>query len=435
MTKTVRLLTLGIIFLTGMMPLVFADITINVMAVNGAPQRKETPVKFNLPGDLKADDILDTGGLQLEYNVNDSNYIVTGNVTLDPKESKTFRIKVKDVWQITPEQAEQIKAEVDKGFEQIGKLRVAAKGELLKQQLLSKLDFITQQYSTKADTIEKRMDAFRAYHKELKFIQDKALAVDYWRSEPGQDEDKIIRLKIEASNPQSNPSKTVKIKSYLPGEIKPEDVIEAEGFEVRFDAAKQQAFLFREEDIVPGQKKAYTIGIRDIWFVPQRDIDYLRKRADYAYDFLKNSKYDESSKFLYDHQGLLLKTIETAQTQPVTDIKDHISMFRVDHKLFEDARTDVENLEKLLSILREDLEKSKVNNVLQKMRSLKGVASVAKQMFDKKPTPSTAWTFIGWTVIFVAFLTLLNFMVWILRSKDKKSNAEHLPDADVKGKT
>ena len=44
----------------------------------------------------------------------------------------------------------------------------------------------------------------------------------------------------------------------------------------------------------------------------------------------------------------------------------------------------METLEKLLSVFREDLEKSKVENVLQKIQSLKSVADVSKVMFNKK---------------------------------------------------
>ena len=71
-------------------------------------------------------------------------------------------------------------------------------------------------------------------------------------------------------------------------------------------------------------------------------------------------------------------------------------------------------------MFREDLEKSKVENVLQKMQSLKGVADVSKVMFNKKFESSTAWTFIGWILLFVGLVTGAAFVVSLLRSKDKK---------------
>ncbi len=76
----------------GMHSVVFADVYINVVAVNGTSANKTSSIKFDLPGELTAEDILDTNGLQLDYDVDDANYFVYGDVTLNPKESKTFRI-------------------------------------------------------------------------------------------------------------------------------------------------------------------------------------------------------------------------------------------------------------------------------------------------------------------------------------------------------
>ena len=85
-----------------------------------------------------------------------------------------------------------------------------------------------------------------------------------------------------------------------------------------------------------------------------------------------------------------------------------------------DTQKDVETLEKLLSVFREDLEKSKVENVLTKMKSLKSLADVSKVMFKKKFETSTAWSYIIWILLFVGLLTLVNFGMWMMRSKDKK---------------
>ncbi len=413
-------MTIFLIFILCLLSIspVFADVYINLMAVNGSPVRKETPVKFNLPGDVKAEDILDTNGLQLEYNVNDGNYVVSGTVALDTKESKTFRIRLKDIWKMSPEEADRIKDEINKGFEEIGKQFDADKAELLRGQLMKKLDLIIEHQATKAETIEKRIDAARAYRKEMQRILDQALAVDYWRSEPGDHKDKLIKLRIEAQNPTDNSTNKVKIKSYLPVEVKPQHVFEAQGFEVRYDQLKQQPFLFKEDEIPVGEKREFQVSILDVWVVPQREIDYLRSRANYCWGFLKSSRYEQSAKILFDHANVLLEGVEASQAQP-REIKEHISAFRANQNSFNGSRTDVENLEKLLAIHREDLEKSKVENVLGKIRSLKGIDDLSKKIFDKKPTPSNTWTYIGWVVMFLAFLTVVYFVVLIMRSGGK----------------
>ena len=432
--KIKKIIILGIIFYMIMVPFVLADVYINVMAVNGAEVRKETPVKFNLPGDVTAGDILDTNGLQLEYNANDANYVVSGNVTLDPKASKTFRIRIRDVWKMSAEEIEKIKSEINKGFDEIGKQFHSGNSEQLKDQLLKRLDLVIEQQNVKADSIEQRIDASRSYHKEMQRIRDEALAVDYWRSQPGVEKTKkTIRLKVEVENPAANTNSKVKQKVYLPTEVKPQHVLDAAGLEVRFDQAKQQPFLFKEDEILPGQKKTYIVSLLDIWNIEAAQIDDMKKRAGYAFDFLKNSKFLDSAKMLFDSANAHLDDIDKSQLV-TRDIKEHISAFRVNRESFDLSRGDVENLEKLLNIYREDLEKSKVKNVLQTIGSFKSIADVSKQVFVKKPTQSTTWNYIGYVLIFVAVVAVLYFVFLIIRGGAKANIAKSEDKAAEKSK-
>jgi hypothetical protein len=45
-------------------------------------------------------------------------------------------------------------------------------------------------------------------------------------------------------------------------------------------------------------------------------------------------------------------------------------------------------------------------------------------MFNKKFESSTAWSYIAWILLFVGLLTLINFVMWLVRSKDKKIKEE-----------
>ena len=423
MNKATQRSILTAIILMGMMPFAYADIYINVVAVNGADAPKTSALKFDLPGELTAEDILDTNGLQLDYSVDDADYFVYGDVALKPKESKTFRIHVKDKWMVTPDQVTELKKQIDEGYERLGKPHDVSKAAILKDRLDQKIDYIVNLQNTNGDSIDKRIDAYREYAKVFKRIKNDALNVSYWRSDPGVVEpQKLIHLAIEVENP-TKVMKPFKHKDYLPQEVKPEDVIEAEGFEVRYDQIKQLSFLFKEEDLAPGQKKKYSIGILDIWSIDTKDINYLRSRAQYAYDFLKDSKFKDSAKILMDRITAGLSSIETSQAVQ-RPILDHISTYRANKATYNDVEKDVETLEKLLSVYREDLEKSKIENVLQKIQSLKSIAEVSKVMLNKKFEQSTAWFYIRLILIFVSFLTLIYYIVWLLRSKDKKIKDE-----------
>ena len=162
----------------------YADIYINVMAVNGASDPKNYSIKFNLPGELAAEDIMDTNGLQLDYSVDDADYFVYGDVTLKPKEIKTFRIHVKDKWMVTGPQVDDLKKQIEQGYEILGKPYDASKAQILKERLEKKIDYIVNLQSTNAGSIDKRIDDYRVYVKEIKRIQNDAINRDYWRSDP-----------------------------------------------------------------------------------------------------------------------------------------------------------------------------------------------------------------------------------------------------------
>ena len=187
------------------------------------------------------------------------------------------------------------------------------------------------------------------------------------------------------------------------------------------------AFLFKEEDLGPGEDKKYSIGIQDIWFIPQKDIDYLRSRAKYASDFLSDTKFEESAKILMDQITASLNDLETSQAVQ-RPILDHISAYRADKIKYNDTEKNVETLEKLLAVFREDLEKSKVENVLQKIQSLKNVSDVSKVMFNKKFEQSSAWSYIGWILLVVGIITVSGFVVSLIRSKDKVIKDEVHPE-------
>ena len=398
-----------------------ADVYINVMAVNGAEIARETPIKFTLPSEIKPADVLETDGLKLDYDVTQGGYFLTGSVSLDSKASKTFRIRVRDTWKTSDEEIDQIKKQINEGLEKIAPAEdKTGKAEVLKNQLVNRLDYIIAQENNSEESVEKRIGSYRTYVDQLNEIRRNSLSVDYWRSEPGETlKPKLIRMIVEVENPLDK-AHTVKEQQFLPKEVKPENVIEREGFDIRYDESQQRSFLFKEEELQAKEKKRYSIGIEDIWLVPQVKLDYLKNRSDKAYDALKDTKYKQIAQFLYDRIIENLQIITDSQKEE-RDIQQHIGAFRVNQKVFENTHRDVEELERILALYREELEKTKVENVLQKVRVLNGVHKLSEMIFNKKPSPNSTWGIIWLVVLFVGGYTLLHFVVWTIKSsKDKK---------------
>ena len=245
--------------------------------------------------------------------------------------------------------------------------------------------------------------------------------IDYWRTDASSPEpDKTINYVVEVTNP-SDKTRKIKQEHYIPKEVRPEYVVDRKGFEVRFDEKKGQPLLFKEDDFAPHEKRSVSIGIQDVWFSPDNELKYTRSHVKYIMNFLQKSQFLQTAKDLYNDVINNLDLIESMQAIHQPDIQQHIGSYRINIVRFEQAKKDLDAMEKLLARFRSDLEKSKVKNVMQKIQQLKSLSKVSEAIFDKKPTVNAAWKIIGSVMIFLGIFTIIHFVTWFLRSaKEKK---------------
>ena len=407
-----------------LVPLAYADIVINVLAVNGTDQPQKKNIEFSLPGELKPEDVIDNAGLQLDYNVKDAGYFLHGDVDLQSKETKTYRVHVRDVWRIGDADVGALRDDIERGYREMGGERDAANAGKLRQKLIDKLDYILAEQDRSAGNIDARIDAYRNHTQTLAGIRAKAKLIDYWRTDAAiEDPSKVINFLVQVENPGEK-TKKVKQQHYLPAEVRPEYITDRQGFEIRFDEKKGQPFLFREDDFAPGEKRKASIAIQDVWFVPENELQYVRGHAKYAMGDLQKSKYIDTAKALFNDIINNLDLIDALQKTPQPDIEQHIGAYRLNAVRFEQAKKYLDALEKLLSRYRADREKSKIKNVMQKIQTLKSLAKVSEAILDKKPTVNAAWKLIGSVMLFLAFFTTIYFITWFFRSSREKKQEE-----------
>ena len=409
-------------FLTfiGLVGYSYADLTVNILAVNGTDEKKEKKIHHLLPKELTAEDILDTAGLEVDYDINEEAHVLKGTITLEAKETRTFKVRVRDVWTIDEQEIKDIKDQIDEGLTRIEGSEYYETGVTKKETLLKRLNYIVSQQEEFSDNAQKRIDRYRIYDRELKEIRSNALSVSYWKSKPpSPDDGNVVKFVIEVENPSEDELKVVKQKHYLPAEVKPEHFVDTLGFDISYDALEKQSFLTKEEELRPGEKKRYDFSIIDIWKLDMQEVENLKDRARKAYKLLEKSEYGKSAEYLIGSIKANIERIEASQGQD-ENIKDHISTFRVNTKRYESAKKDVDALEDLLKALRENLERSMLKNVLQKIKSLESIADIAEAAFGTKPSMNNAWKIIMWIMICVGVFTAFHFTVWGKRSKASK---------------
>jgi len=420
--KFLAVLTIVIIFL-GLLPLSFAaNININLVVVNPAEKKtKDTPIKYYLPQELRAEDILNTSGLELDYDVDQGAYYIHGKTDMEPKESKTIKIEVKDVWRINPEEINLLKDQIENNVAMVEGKDYYEASVLLQERMIRKLDYILSQQNNYSDNVERRIEEYRAHVDVLREIRDNAFSLDYFRNPKSQSEqnDKV-KFVVEVKNSSESETKKIQQQHYLPREVTAEDVLERQGFEVRFDSDKKQSFLAKEEEFKPGETKRYEIVIKDIWRIPPEQTETMREKTEKAMEELKASEYSGNASYLADSIVENLDEIEKTQKDK-QDMKKYIGSARANKTRLQDAEKDFDKLSKLLAFVKskklEELEKSKVKNVLQKIQALRGVAALSAAIFGKRPSLTFTWKVIWGTIIFVAFFTAFHFFTWWQRSK------------------
>src|SRR3989338_10523231 len=91
-----------------------AEMVLKVLVVNPSETEvKEFPIHSPLPPEVRPEHVLDGDGLQVEYDPQAQAYVLTGTVTLKPKESWSRRVVLEDVCVIPPERFSALHSEKD----------------------------------------------------------------------------------------------------------------------------------------------------------------------------------------------------------------------------------------------------------------------------------------------------------------------------------
>ena len=402
----------------------WADLSINLVAVNASEETKKVPVKFYLPKELAPEDVIDTGPLKIDYDVDKGGYFVYADFEFQPKETKTFKILVKDVWRVAEDEINLLKKQLEENLKLIKDKEKHEVAEIAKNKMFEQLDYILAQQVHYSEDIDRRIEEYRAYADILEDIRKKIFSLEFLEQQSKSlvdiDETKTVKFILEVKNPSETEEKTFQQKHYLPQEIRSEHIVDAQGFDVRYDNEKQKYCLTKEEKFKPGEVKKYEIVIRDIWYMPLSKVDTLEERAQNAMVEIQDSTFAESGDYLFNRVKGQLDEIRSSQKegQPV---KDYIGTFRVNQRRYNAADSDVQKLEQMLAIARakklEELERNKVTNVLQKLQALKGLAAMSQAIFKNGISVTTTWRILMGTLIFLFFFTTWHFITWTRRSK------------------
>ncbi|MFC1497272.1 hypothetical protein ACFLS1_02200 [Verrucomicrobiota bacterium] len=389
-----------------------------------------------LPAGVKPKDILDLpDDLKVGYDVNNNVYYVHGKVELDPGSWKEFKVSIKDIWIIPQKELDELAKWTD---DLVGKLEGFKHYEVageLKKHITGYFDQIKKRQDENA--IKPGVNAvqhIRAYEINFEILQVvkkdigrlENLVLETGQPLGGQlvgdhpdapkvrervkldpEEYKTIIYKVTVYNPSPDKwrkmggtnSITPSLKHYLPSEIRPDDILDPGGLEVRKDSVSEICYLYKKElEVAPASNVVFEVKIRDKWNVNMPQVKVLRSEAS---GVLKIVVAKETYPFMETTLNDIIVELDEIEKEagPVALDEQYVAFYR--------NQAD-----------RLDIIQQKINRIKVALRpSVKG----SKLGFDA-PAPSmkTTWLIIYIILGFLAIMSLLFFLRWFVKTKAEK---------------
>ena len=133
----------ALFFLTGLAGELQASIVLKVMAANPSKEDAQiASIKAYLPKEVKPDDVLGKGDLQLVYDSQQGSYFVSGDFELKPGETFEQDIELRDIWSVPVNEIETLRHELERIGKQLKNTEYADRFEGMYKEITLKLDQI-----------------------------------------------------------------------------------------------------------------------------------------------------------------------------------------------------------------------------------------------------------------------------------------------------
>ncbi len=402
------------------------DVRIKILAVNPSEtQALKTVVTQGLPPEIDpTKDILDKAGLEVQYDTKKKTYYLTKEVELQPKETLTFELRVRDVWKIDPETIDSVKKNLEEQINGLKETKYAETGKLLYEKAQESLDRIVEEQNQQL-AINQHIELYRAHMKQLEEIQNNAFSLEAMRRLEDEKKKGVqeARFVIEAENPATEP-KEITISSLLPKDIKAEDVIDRQGFNILYDESRKVYFLEKKEMFDAKQNKKYTIVLKDIWRIPEQDINYYKEQTTNLYKFFEDTPYLKFAKEQMDAIMRMLDEIVQLQGEVAgsTSLEERMKAYVLNQQKMNVVKGKLHDLQQLLPELglRKENAKDFLTRIKYWVKQLTEVKDAVLISVGLEPdTPMTWWIIFG-IVLFLGIVSTIFYVTWLKKLQESR---------------
>jgi hypothetical protein len=212
-----------------------------------------------------------------------------------------------------------------------------------------------------------------------------------------------MTLRVVAVNPSAEKPKTVPVRIDLPQEITPTDILDQGEMAVEFDEDRSTYYVFKDGvTLNPKQTRVFQVVVRDIWFIPEGQLQALKAQTDLVVKRLEKSEHYAVAKQLAESIHSRLDGMLQVQSDETISRKSRIGAYRRNLAGLKEVKDDLARLEKLLSLTGGP----PVPSLLEE-----------SPLKSDAPSTTTTWLVIFLIVIFMGLLAGQFFFTWQRRLK------------------
>lgn len=397
------------------------DVKIKILAINPSQTQKlNTQVSHTLPPEVVPEDILDNAGMSIKYDLEHKSYQIFQDVELAPKEARTIIVHVKNVWTVPDEALADLKAQLEKNVTTLQGTQYEETSRMFHEKIMERITSIETDQG-KAIGIKQRIEMHRAHMAMVSDIKREISSLGSMRELKSEQTTglRTVKFIVTAKNPSPKEA-SMEIRTMLPKGIIASDVIDKQDFDVLFDKEQSRYLLQKHENFAGKETKKYEIVMKDIWFIQESELEFLKKQTDKMLQHFAQSSYEafakQSSDFIYETIDSISKLQQEVASSE--NIDERIRAFVLNSERVELVKRKINELQDLLLEIPLKRELDEFDKIRQAVKELSKVVDILRLGFT--PDLSTTWWIILGIIAFLFILTAFFYSTWLVKLQENR---------------
>ena len=283
-----------------------SELLLTIEAHNPAKTEQAGAIRSPLPIGTRPDNVIDAGGLDIEYDACRNLYLATGRFDMEAHETREFVVRLLDMWRIPQATCGEIEGharELEKLLRTTGHRAADARSQTAR--IVADISRIRESQSANALQGTNAAAHIEAYWRDCHRLDDLRDAVreledalirsgidpprilgelppgsgEGTRAYPTPGGGLVLRLRL--TNPSPNLPRKTELMQALPHEVTAEDVLDTDGLRLHRDARSEALSVKADSvDLGPGENIVFAVRVRDVWSAEAPRCGHLLADAD-----------------------------------------------------------------------------------------------------------------------------------------------------------